>query len=456
MEAVNPDPAQTQSPEGIWVDTLLYSGLLKFDQNMHVVPDLAVALPTPSKSGKTYAFTLRSDARFADGQPVTASAVAASFTRALSRSEQSTAGWSALGNIVGARAVHRGKASTLTGVSVRNSHELVIRLKRPDYSFLDRLALPTASILDTHVIATRKDWWRYGAGTGPFELPPAGDINDLIANPHFYGGKMQVGSLQLVRVSSSAHEYALYRKHRLDATAVPATNYAAASTRPGFSSTDTGVSYYVDASSLKSMAERVALDQSLDRPALARSNSSIDALTTIVPPVVPDYPASPDPNQYEPASSQAALTNISPIEVAIPSRLSTTLLGSWLNKSWTDASERVRIGRVGSVRVFSSSELLPDPTLWLKAAGKALSDPAARTTYQSMLSRANRIEGTDNVLNQYAAYNRAEDYLLRHALIIPLGVKKQGYLISPRVNGLVATPIGLQPQDENWSSVSAS
>jgi ABC-type oligopeptide transport system substrate-binding subunit len=450
---VNPDPALTRSTEGVWVDTLLYSGLLKFDQNMHVVPDLAVALPTPSTNGKTYEFTLRSDARFADGNPVTSRDVAASLTRALSRAEGSVAAWNALGGILGARAVRQGTASTLAGVQVVRRHGLIIRLKKSDYSFLARLALPAASILDISVVSSTRDWWRHGAGTGPFQFGATQKQINLIANPHYYGGAMKVATLRLLRVASMSEQYALYKHHRLDATSVPPSRYASASSRPGFSSADTGQAYYVDASGLGSRTERVALDQALDRSLLSRPASSLDALSTIVPPVVPDYPASSDPNQFDLSSAQAVLAQSPAIPVKMPDGMAAGSLAAWLKGSWSAPGRAVRFTPNGTVRVFSMAQVLPDPTPWLTVAGRSLVNRAAQTTFQTMLADANGIEGSDNVLNQYAAYNRAEDYLLRNALIIPLGVQKQGYLISPMVSGLGATPIGLEPQNQNWSSV---
>ena len=453
MEPINPDPALTQTGEGMWVDTLLYSGLLKFDENMHVVPDLAVALPTPSVNGLVYQFTIRSDAKFADGQKVKASDVEASFVRALSSSEASPPAWRALGNIDGARAVRNGTTTTLAGVTAHGGQGLTIRLQRPDYSFLDRLAMPAASILDRAVIRSKRNWWRHGAGTGPFEFSSTGSLTDLVSNPHYYGGPMKVGSVHLVHVASIEHEYALYQHRRLDATAVPPAHYASASTKPGFSSTDTGKAYYVDASGLSSRSERLALDQSLDRSSLSRPASYFDPLSTVVPPVVPDYPASSDPNQYDPAVARTALAHVTPIDVTMPDGMAATDLGSWLQKSWSSPNRTVRFRPGGSVRVFSSSQVLPDPDLWLTVAGDSLVAGSDRKKYRGMLATANGIEGTDNVLAQYGAFNRAEEFLLRNALIIPLGVQERGYLISPRVSGLWATPIGLAPQNLNWSSV---
>ena len=48
---------------------------------VRLAPDLAEAEPVVSRDGKTYTFTIREDARFSDGKPVTARA----FVHALER-----------------------------------------------------------------------------------------------------------------------------------------------------------------------------------------------------------------------------------------------------------------------------------------------------------------------------------------------------------------------------------
>src|SRR5438270_154766 len=78
-----PDPALASTDADLYVDSLLYSGLMKFGPDLHVIPELAVSLPTISAGGRTYTFTIRQDARFADGTPCTAEDVAFSLVRAL-------------------------------------------------------------------------------------------------------------------------------------------------------------------------------------------------------------------------------------------------------------------------------------------------------------------------------------------------------------------------------------
>jgi Bacterial extracellular solute-binding proteins, family 5 Middle len=65
---------------------LAYDALVAFDhtggpQGLRLVPDLALALPTPSDGGRTYAFRLRAGIRYSDGRPLRAGDVRRAFER---------------------------------------------------------------------------------------------------------------------------------------------------------------------------------------------------------------------------------------------------------------------------------------------------------------------------------------------------------------------------------------
>jgi ABC-type transport system substrate-binding protein len=115
------DPALTQDTTSMQVIGLVYSGLLKLNADDQVVPDLAAGMPTLSADKRTYTFKIRPDARFSDGTPVTAQDVVASWTRALSRQEQSTVAPAYMGGIVGAAALNAGKSHTLAGARAVDS-----------------------------------------------------------------------------------------------------------------------------------------------------------------------------------------------------------------------------------------------------------------------------------------------------------------------------------------------
>ena len=60
-------------------------------RGLRLRPELAEAEPVVSRDGKTYTFTIRKDARFSDGKPVTARAFARALERILTPAMES--GW---------------------------------------------------------------------------------------------------------------------------------------------------------------------------------------------------------------------------------------------------------------------------------------------------------------------------------------------------------------------------
>jgi len=96
------------------------AGLVKYLPNGSVGPSLASAWRV-SKDRKVYTFTIRSNARFANGDPVTAQAAAWSLTRSLSKATNSPTSLQNLSHIVGATRWNTGKAKSLQGVKAAES-----------------------------------------------------------------------------------------------------------------------------------------------------------------------------------------------------------------------------------------------------------------------------------------------------------------------------------------------
>jgi ABC-type transport system substrate-binding protein len=106
-----------------------------------LVPEAATGFPRVSADGKTYTFTIRRGFRFSDGSPVTAANFAYSFNRALNPVLNSSAA-AFISDIVGARAVREGKATTARGIVVKGKYTLIVRLVAPAADFPARVALP--------------------------------------------------------------------------------------------------------------------------------------------------------------------------------------------------------------------------------------------------------------------------------------------------------------------------
>ncbi len=150
---------------------LIYAGLVDFDPEGRVVPDLTARIDL-SADGRTYTFTLRDGARFQDGSEVTAAEAKRSIERALHPDTPSAVA-SLFRAIEGFADFTHKKSPHLAGVAVVGRSVLTIQLDEPDATFLQLLALaplhltcPSAGERYTPAFAP--------CGAGPFQLAPGG------------------------------------------------------------------------------------------------------------------------------------------------------------------------------------------------------------------------------------------------------------------------------------------
>jgi peptide/nickel transport system substrate-binding protein len=108
-----------------------------------VVPEVAKGFPKVSKDGKTQTIQLKRTYRFHTGTKITAANFVAAFNRDANPKLQSpvvSAGH--LNEIVGAKVVTQGKATTISGVRALGPHTLQIRTTRPLPDLVSRLTMP--------------------------------------------------------------------------------------------------------------------------------------------------------------------------------------------------------------------------------------------------------------------------------------------------------------------------
>ena len=166
----------------------VYDGLVGFRKvagaaGLEVVGDLAEAVPVPER-GLVYRFRLRPGVRFSDGAVVRGADVVASFRRIFRVG--SPTGESFFGAILGAGECLKAPGEcVLPGVRAEGD-VVTIELVRPDPEFLQKLALPHASILPEG--APGHDGGSVPiAGTGPYRIA-AYDANEALVlerNPFF-------------------------------------------------------------------------------------------------------------------------------------------------------------------------------------------------------------------------------------------------------------------------------
>ncbi|TME66006.1 MAG: peptide ABC transporter substrate-binding protein, partial [Chloroflexi bacterium] len=166
------DPALGPDANTAQIVTMVYSGLVRSDVNLNVIPDQATW--DVSSDNRVYTFHLKSGITFSDGTPVTAQTYVYTLTRALLPQVKSGIASFFEGAIVGADAVSAGKTKTLTGVKALDDSTLQITLTHAAPYFLEVLTNSLYFPLNKTVISQygQGDWPNHvaglGVGTGPF------------------------------------------------------------------------------------------------------------------------------------------------------------------------------------------------------------------------------------------------------------------------------------------------
>jgi peptide/nickel transport system substrate-binding protein len=165
-----------------------------------IVPEVARSLPAVSKDGKTYTFTIRSGFKFADGSPVTAANFAYAINRDL-QPKMSSPATTFIEDVVGAKAVLDGKASTASGVKA-SGNKLTIRLTRVAPDFLARITMPFYSAVKTDLPVNPDGIpasQGKGAACGPYYVSEWTQKRQLVmAQNTFYKGSRPHNPAQIV------------------------------------------------------------------------------------------------------------------------------------------------------------------------------------------------------------------------------------------------------------------
>jgi oligopeptide transport system substrate-binding protein len=160
--------------------------------------------------------------KFHNGRPVKASDFKYSWERALNPTTQSLTAGTYLNDIVGAAAILSGKATELSGVKVIDDYTLQVEIDAPKAYFLDRMAYPTAFVVDRANVESGSLWWQQPNGTGPFKLKQwqKDQLVVLERNGDYYGDKAQVN--QVVFHLFSGNPMQLYEEGSIDVSFVSA------------------------------------------------------------------------------------------------------------------------------------------------------------------------------------------------------------------------------------------
>ena len=167
------DPTLNTSVGGSTIISNTFEGLLRLDENEKAIPGVAEKYEV-SDDGLVYTFHLREDAKWSDGEAVTANDFKYSWIRALDKNTGSEYAYQ-LFYIKNAEKFNTGKATAdEVGIEVVDERTLVVTLESATSYFPELMAFPTYSPLREDIVTVNEEGWANEPETyvsnGPFQL----------------------------------------------------------------------------------------------------------------------------------------------------------------------------------------------------------------------------------------------------------------------------------------------
>jgi len=197
----------------------IFSGLVRLDHDLNVVPDIAESWDK-SADGRAYTFHLRQGVKFHSGSEVNAADFKYSWERACDPSTGSGTAATYLGDIVGAKEMLAGEVADISGVEVIDEYTLRVTIDASKAYFLDKLAYPTAFVVDSANVESGQYWWLEPDGTGPFELKSWTPGQQLVLerSETYYGEPARLRSI--IFSLTATDPMALYETGQIDVAPV--------------------------------------------------------------------------------------------------------------------------------------------------------------------------------------------------------------------------------------------
>jgi peptide/nickel transport system substrate-binding protein len=213
-------PVATSRP----VHDLLYSSLVRPDEKMQFKGDLAQQIRF-SADKRTITFSLRKDAKWQDGRPVTAHDVA--FTYNMMALPDYNGGQDGYVSFIdGVEDAKAGRSQGMRGVKVIDDHTISITTKQ---AFAPALARMTMGILPKHLLESvpvrqlgTHEFNQKAITSGPYRLVEYTQNRQVVleANPNYYGGKPKVQRI-VFRIASPQALVASWLDGQIHAADVP-------------------------------------------------------------------------------------------------------------------------------------------------------------------------------------------------------------------------------------------
>ena len=487
-EPASLDPLKAVGLPEIQVIRDLFEGLTNQDAQGKIVP--GVAQSWSSSDNKTWVFTLRNNARWSNGDPVTAQDFVYSWQRLVDPKNSSPFAWFAgLSGIQNATAITKGEMTPdKLGVVAQSKNQLKVTLDRPVPWFPALVANVALFPVPQKVIEQQGDGWTSPGklvGNGAYQLSER-VVNEkivLIRNPDYWDDAHSVlTKVTFVPINEESSATKRYRANDVDITeSFPKNMYAMLKkTLPGevYTPDQLGTYYYAFNTQKGPTADvrvRKALSWSIDRKVIAEKvlgtgekpawHFTPDVTAGFKP--LPTFMQQHDQNTLN-AQAKALLAAAGygpskPLKLKLlyntsesHQKIAIAVASMWKknlgvdvtleNQEWKTYIDSRNSGNFDVIRASWVGDY-NEPSTFLNLLTSGNSSNISRFSnadYDAVIAKASK-ETSDQARN--SDYNRAEQFLAEQTPIAPIYQYTNGRLIKPWVKGYPIT----NPEDVAYS-----
>jgi oligopeptide transport system substrate-binding protein len=492
-DSLDPNRISFASAVNAAVVRQVFEPLLRFDDKLVPQPAAARGYDV-SADGTRYTFHLRPDARWSDGQPVTAQQFEFSWKRLLDpRLKADYAPLFVDAGIVGADDFNSGRVATPDRVGVRaiDDTTLEVRLVQPFGALPDLAALWVGVPLRPDLVAADPDGWAQDPstyiGNGPFMLSDwvHQDHLVLLPNPeyvaHFGWPRPGLTRVTVTMASNPEEDFAAFKNDRRDWIVVPDVEVNAVLNDPDLARlsrqytelTTFWVQVNTASPPLDNVLIRRALAKGVDRSSLVRDLATGVGLptTSVLPPGMPGFEAGLGHELAYDAQGGRALLARAGFGNASERKLSFSFAwtpgnlrrAEYLQAQWNDNLglqvelnpmdapdyQRAIDARDYDLAFGGWSADYPDPQDWFSAVfgcqGAFNTSGYCNSSFDQVVARADTGTSLEDRLPLYA---QAQTMLTQDAPMLPLFVRGRLALVKPWVQSTGGGPLPITAQDD--------
>lgn len=455
----------------------LFEGLVQFHPTEDLATPMGGALEvTPDETFTIWTVKLRPDAKWSDGEPVTAEDYAFAYERILT--PDLTAKYAEmLYFLEGAIDYNLGKTNDFSsvGIKVINPHEFVLKLRGPTPYFGELLKHYTWYPVPKHVVLKHgkmgmigNPWSKVGnhVSNGPFRLKSyrRNDHIEVERNPYYWDAKnVSLNGIRFLPISNPYTEARMFRDGQLHVTyTAPAevvdlmkkTNPSALRQEPYFS-TDI-LRFNTTRKPMDDVRVRRALSMTMDRDALCdnvfRGFKSPYGLSPPTDSYQPPRIVRFDPTEAKKLLAEAGYPDgkgFPKLKLLVSSKEAASTTGAAIqamfrehlgieieieNKEWSAYLTAMQSLDFDMVSGGWSGDYI-DPLTFLEIFTPASNHNNTGWVSQPFLDKINLSLQVSDPAERFSILKQAEEILLTDAPIAPIAWRSKNYLIHPSVQG---------------------